>query len=158
LRDGSRGVAYSGGQAGRLMPNTHNGRWARGRPAVAQGEPGSPSARPGRRLAEPGPVALLLVACPAAPWAAAQRAVDGAQVGGVERQVGPLLARDDVIDGAGSGMAAEVADVRGGEHGGADAAPWPPGGPVVTHLGLRRRRWRSFCWQGGQRSPNGIGR
>jgi len=49
--------------------------------------------------------------------------MDGAQVGGVQGQVGAELAADDVVDGAGSGVAAEVADIGGGEHGGAQPSP-----------------------------------
>jgi hypothetical protein len=54
--------------------------------------------------------------------------MDGAQVGGVQGQVRPELAGDDVVDGAGSGVAAEVADVGCGQDAGPYSAPWSPGG------------------------------
>jgi hypothetical protein len=50
------------------------------------------------------------------------------QVGRVQGQIGPELARDDVVDGPGSGVAAEVADVGYGQDGGSDPAPWSAGG------------------------------
>src|SRR6266545_4861052 len=107
---------------------THNGPGARGRPAVREGGTALPSARTRRRLRQSGPVALAFVAGLAAPRAAAQAAVDGAEVGGVQRQVGPLLAADDVVDGTRPGVAAEVAQVRGGQDQGAYSAPRPAGG------------------------------
>jgi hypothetical protein len=52
----------------------------------------------------------------------------GAQVGRVQGQVGPELAADDVVDGAGPRVSAGVADVGGGQHPSPYPAPWPSAG------------------------------
>src|SRR5829696_117872 len=53
-----------------------------------------------------------------------------AQVGRVQGQVGAELAADDVVDGAGPGMAAQVADIGGGQYPGPYPSPWPARGPA----------------------------
>jgi hypothetical protein len=61
-----------------------------------------------------------------------------------------------VVDGAGSGVAAEVADIGGGEHGGAQPSPWPARGPARadaawqwrTLLVLERERKKQQVWLG----------
>jgi hypothetical protein len=46
-----------------------------------------------------------------------------------------------VVDGAGSGVAAEVADIGGGEHGGAQPSPWPARGPARADAAWQ---WRTL--------------
>src|SRR5215216_1452342 len=127
------------------MLDTHTGTGARGRPRVCHGGTGSLSPRLPWLLArwQAWSVALGFVACPLAPRAAAQAAMDRTQVGRVQGQVGAQLAADDVVDGAGPGMAAQVADIGGGQYPGPYPSPWPARGPpVLVRRGSGEPSWR----------------
>jgi hypothetical protein len=82
--------------------------------------------------------------------------MDRAQVGRVQGQVGAQLAADNVVDGAGPWMAAQVADIGGGQYPGPYPSPWPARGPARagaawqwrTLLVLERERKKQQVWLG----------